>query len=753
MVACLATEPFEALSLDALQDGRVVLRLQFLLSLLSDKTAWVENLCLETWGNFAYYIDGGDLTGHELRDTTLRALHRGRGYLHLHGISQFQRLPLSLCQGDISSNLTELEQLPEATLDRTSRKIRRCLDLLLYPRGYIIRCLLLAREFVCTTDLVEKPHGAGSNTRNLHKQMGPVMISQRAFLASCLPFFTESAYDIEVEALQKRISEIEATPIFYTARNEHCRRMMEAALGMVRKDDPAKRRLQDEVFCTSADEYRRLSPDAKNVLEIAASRERARRLEIKRVTLRAAENALAKLQNQGPEQKPLQDNDDALPSKGIVNSLSRLTFTDEALQRVSESFDMYAKRPRQVVQADTDRQLLFPEEPPEDLQDMIDEKCETLAEATSPSAWWQRIVATHRDRFYGTALVPAGGHAAMPDVIYAIAIAMGGPGDPVSVLELHKCTCLPALESLAGEHIPCDIGCESYRHNERYIKAMDVPTLSDEGATFGVVHICWTGGAVAVVYSQVVEFDFFLAPFVSVQQGASSSSRRRRTPTDAVLESLMAEFPWLTREDLLGYITNPQQKRRRQRRARAVEGTGTWSSTDSDSDEVERHEVEDAAAMAVRAAEDVFQELAQERERYAGLEGGDTYFYLHLPGGLWTERHKGKANDCAACLARAWTHNFCERYGFQKKYSFMYSAYPPGKDKAVALARAWVHKGNYFYQRWEDASEGDLSYSFTQDDLDMYVESQDFLDFVHGLDIEDPAFDRVLQVRRWVPRS
>ena len=162
-------------------------------------------------------------------------------------------------------------------------------------------------------------------------------------------------------------------------------------------------------------------------------------------------------------------------------------------------------------------------------------------------------------------------------------------------------------------------------------------------------------------------------------------------------------------------------------------------------------DMEDKTAVAARAAEDVMEELREERERYDAGDDDSTYFYLFLPGGKWTEEHKGKVNDCAACLVRNFAASFCIRYKFQKKYSFMFSKYPPGKDKALALARAWVHKGNYYFQKWFDLGACDVKYIFTQDDKNGYVETAEFLDFALALELDDPAFDKLVLIRNWVP--
>ena len=86
-----------------------------------------------------------------------------------------------------------------------------------------------------------------------------------------------------------------------------------------------------------------------------------------------------------------------------------------------------------------------------------------------------------------------------------------------------------------------------------------------------------------------------------------------------------------------------------------------------------------------------------------------------------------------------------------RKLSFHFTAYPPGFDKAVQLARAWTRKCNYFYAVWEEKGDLLASYEFTDDDIAAYEESEEFIDWACSLDIEDVAFGRVHEYREFRP--
>ena len=69
-----------------------------------------------------------------------------------------------------------------------------------------------------------------------------------------------------------------------------------------------------------------------------------------------------------------------------------------------------------------------------------------------------------------------------------------------------------------------------------------------------------------------------------------------------------------------------------------------------------------------------------------------------------------------------------------------------GQDNSVQLAKAWARKANWLCQVWADAgSSHDFAYS--QEQIDAYTESDEFLDWALAMDVESPAFDRIMELR------
>ncbi len=147
------------------------------------------------------------------------------------------------------------------------------------------------------------------------------------------------------------------------------------------------------------------------------------------------------------------------------------------------------------------------------------------------------------------------------------------------------------------------------------------------------------------------------------------------------------------------------------------------------------------------AAADILEALQEKRDLHETADDKDQYFYVKLPGGLWTAANKGVPTDCAACLNRRMTEQWCKRYGFPRKKSFMFAMY--GEACAVQLSREWVRRGNHFYSLWV-AQGSSLEYVYSQHDLDSYSEELEWLDFAVEA-IEGPALRRIMEVRSWLP--
>ncbi len=156
---------------------------------------------------------------------------------------------------------------------------------------------------------------------------------------------------------------------------------------------------------------------------------------------------------------------------------------------------------------------------------------------------------------------------------------------------------------------------------------MDIIELAGVDALFGVVSVCRTGSQVIALPS-IVSLDVFVAPFVDNTRAPGGSARRKK-PRDAVILIVMAEYPWLTRADIIDHLGFSSRARRSKRRHSALEGGGEEaSSAGSDGEESSGEEdLDDRVAVANRAADVVWDELRDIRVRFAYANDA-TYFLL-----------------------------------------------------------------------------------------------------------------------------
>lgn len=738
-IGAVATCPCEGFNLEIMQDDRFLKRGVALRTLLREQTNKIESLALQSWDNLAELIDA-TTTGAHLRNMTLLAMHRMNGYLYQEGFSHLDTFPLCLTQGAVRERLADLSLADPGGLDIVSSRIQICLQSGLIPEGVLVRSLELLRETPCSTCLVEKAHGAGSIVRNYHHRLSPTMLCHRALLAQVAPLFSKSSGDAKIQRLRERIDTLQKTPVWYTGMQEYCRRLMQEACAGCAADDPELPHVRSKVIASHADRYSRLPPLLKAELSSAAQLEKRRRVDERQVVVRQLEaNLVALLRGQAESQREDVGPSNSVVTSSIVNKLSTMAFDDEAKARIGRAFHNMRGMSGQLQALE--REALAPVAPDPDIQQAIEAKAATFPKKARTPPWWASVVARERGRFMNTALVPidpAAEHLEeMPERIWYINLMSQSPVE-VQLLECVRDTCIPALECLRPDQVPMEFGLQAYKHEFKYCSAASVPSLSDDDTRFGVVHTAWVENRIVVV-SSFVEFDVYAAPFLASMSAPRSESKVRAQPKrgDESLAALADEFPWLSRDEILEFLGGGAKDQRPHKKSKPNEGIGKAESVEAISDQVEI------------AADKVLEELQDKRDLYETANDKDQYFYVKLPGGLWTAANKGVPTDCAACLNRRMTEEWCLKYCFPRKKSFMFSLYT--EENAVQLANEWVRRGNHYYSLWLRAG-ADLEYAFTETDIVSYEEDLEWLDFAVGISTEAPAFQRIIEVRSWKPK-
>ena len=128
----------------------------------------------------------------------------------------------------------------------------------------------------------------------------------------------------------------------------------------------------------------------------------------------------------------------------------------------------------------------------------------------------------------------------------------------------------------------------------------------------------------------------------------------------------------------------------------------------------------------------------------------DTYFYMRILGGEWTYHETGEVVDAALGTARGGLATaFARAYGFPPSRRWNFTTY--GAANARMLAREFVRRGICFVRSTWQRMRATPLFAFSQDMVDSYAETAEYLDWAIALDVHDPVFDQVVALRRVAP--
>lgn len=144
-----------------------------------------------------------------------------------------------------------------------------------------------------------------------------------------------------------------------------------------------------------------------------------------------------------------------------------------------------------------------------------------------------------------------------------------------------------------------------------------------------------------------------------------------------------------------------------------------------------------------------WEDLAEKRREWE-LAGGSAHddFFTRVLGGAWTATHKKKAFDAVAGMARnSVAKTWCRRYGLNIEASFSLAKY--GESDAPMLALQWCDRMQHYFLIYKANGAGD--YHYTDEDMESFEESLDWVNFVLDSGPESPIWDRAMAIRNLRP--
>ena len=241
--------------------------------------------------------------------------------------------------------------------------------------------------------------------------------------------------------------------------------------------------------------------------------------------------------------------------------------------------------------------------------------------------------------------------------------------------------------------------------------------------------------------------------------GRSKASGSRTKIAPKVTDFILAECPWLDREDIEP-VQKPAAKRARRCGDAPARPRGSPRAEDSDGDDgassvaasgggadgdgADDDDIEDNEEI------DVEGDLADMRARlHVPEDHAEPYFKVSIRGGRWTLEHKDSVADCTlgatnAQLTRVWRAAF----SFPLSTSFSFRLY--SRPGALALAREFCRRGNYFANLYFEARSQD-DFVYTQADVAALDDDLDFVTWMCSLDVDEPAFSKGQEIRELAP--
>ena len=364
---------------------------------------------------------------------------------------------------------------------------------------------------------------------------------------------------------------------------------------------------------------------------------------------------------------------------------------------------------------------------------------------------WITHIAVNRDLWHGTAIFD-GDQEDGP--VYVLLYAKQQPATAMFLQCKRLCRTLPDFDMDPEiEDDPKPYGYMEFEFLSANVFLSEADLGISDFHNISVYEAIHFEGSILCSYSLPVDFAEFVQhhPRAAPPQPRQGGATTVKPHDEKLIEQLLRDYPFLTREDLERPLRAKVPRRKTAKGVVWVE-SGDSSGEDSHDEEgeaaVESVEADDGHLEVDEAAVDA--DLAEVRDEvHDVLElATDIYFHAYVRGGKWTMAHHGVAADamrgeCRSEMVRDW----CIGYGFPQSMTFSIALY--GREGAARMAAEFARRGNFFVSLWANSSDDDFVYE--QWHIDACPEDESFLEFVTGLPDGDPVIMKSVEVRAVAP--
>ena len=730
-VLAFAAKPFERFVLQMLIDDRLLLHFTQYHAEVLGCIREILDMPSFMWGRVASVVR---MTADDLFHDVCMVMCVSYWYFTRDVLVAVDELPFSLCIGDIAANIASLSD----TIATPSNAYLRQIKLMIrggVPELSVLQSLELLRNMPCSTTLAEQGLSHGAFLMKSHGRYGENSLRVRSSLQASRLLVRRDLLpgvkriNLKLASLRKRQPQkTNGTCMYFRDNVRHVLRHHS------QRNKRARLQATRECFASSGRAYKTLSSQQRTRL---SKRARAFAAKSRRVIF-------AEMVKLNIEKRALiRAHQEKIESKGKPNHIAQCRLIDGELQSACDLYQSLAYQSLRLNDS-SDAFGEAPLPPSVQEQEIIEAVAdEFFAGPTADAPWWCRSIARNRESFAGAAL----GLSEDNDEFWLLLFAKKNPLESTWLQLRRRPHVLDLTEARCGgfDQVVHGVDRRVYDWYPPVVKIeADMPFPRDDCELFVREGCRFHGEVVAAPHAAIPLEHILVAALCPTTETVTKEKRKR--PTVAERDDIFKEHPWLSKDDLPGGGKSKPRRRAERRDKRCVSDTASSESSASDQEEEGQPVLVDDAVNGEEVGNPM-EELAIIRDELR-WEEEDPYFYVRVMGGRWTMKNRGVVANSVGGFARSEVLPWCDLYNFPKQCSHAFMRFG-GREVATKLTHEYCRRGNFFYKFYVDAL-GD-EYEYTSDIINSYVESEEWLDFVCGLDIHSHAFGAAALIRTVAP--
>ena len=337
--------------------------------------------------------------------------------------------------------------------------------------------------------------------------------------------------------------------------------------------------------------------------------------------------------------------------------------------------------------------------------------------------------------------------AAGGDIIYMALVIKANPHNKIVFLRLHEVTSPSAAVDAVLSRV------KNKPKHQKVFNIGDCKFFATDSVPIGDDDDVWVyrnlhlDGDIVISNHEPERFEMYVAHLGPLSASAAAPPLAPRPKRARIaggdVDALLAEFPWLTRDDLQPPVAA----------GRAAGGAAAAAEPAAEPPEPVLAPAAEPPEPVLAAAVDedgVWEELAALREEFHNPEEAAMQFYTRIMGGVWTAAHCLVAANAVSMFARGGlATRWATRYKWPKMRAYAYAKY--GQLAAHHLASELARRSQHFYALWE-ASEND-AFLYSEAALNSYEVTLEWVTFLTEQPIEGVVFDQGIKINQLVPQN